>query len=528
MRFKDYDINTIVNYLRKSRKDIEKERRTGEDTLYQQQKTMTEFLDKTGIPYVQRFEVGSGDKISTRPVFQGVLEDLKANKFDAVAVKEISRLGRGSMSDMGIIYDLIIENRIFILTPDRLYDPRNDSDLRQIRFEMFFAREEFEQIRQRLTGARYSAAREGKWLGNIPYGYNRNKETLRLEPNENAKHVKLIFNLIANGIDGKEVREKAVCTYLKRIGIKTAKGNTDWNTTQLTRLLKNDAYIGVSRFRTTERLSNGVLRKRPVEEHIIVEDAHEPILDKELFFEVQKKLANRNVTKVRFDVERYSLTGMITCGVCGLTMVVNNYKRKNRSGIYTDSYLKCRNGCQSVKYNHVEDSIVEQLQGLKQMDTALLEEAKNEALRDTTIEEQLLIKEEIKKSIKQKKENLQKRLQFIQQKHFNGVYTDEDYLRFKKEIDEEIKEAEEMEKHTYEEEISVSLEDKPLEKEKVDQQIDHILTAYKNANTSEKKNQLLREYFDEIVLTIVAKGTKKQPAKIKLDSALSYNFWDME
>lgn len=310
MRLREYNINSIVNYLRKSRKDIERERRTGEDTLYQQQKTMTEFLDKTGIPYVQRFEVGSGDKISTRPVFQGVLEELKEFKYDAIAVKEISRLGRGSMSDMGVIYDLIIENRIFILTPDRTYDPRNDSDLRQIRFEMFFAREEFEQIRQRLTGARYSSAREGKWMGVVPYGYTRNPKTLRLEPNEDAKNVRLIFNLLAHGIDGKEVRERAIATYLKRIGIKSAKGLDQWDTTQLKRLLTNQAYIGVSKFRETERLSNGKLRKRPAEEHIIVENAHEPIISKELFDEVQKSLTIEPLLKLN-----WMLDGMLSLGL---------------------------------------------------------------------------------------------------------------------------------------------------------------------------------------------------------------------
>ncbi|MBW7976591.1 recombinase family protein [Bacillus velezensis] len=527
MRLREYNINSIVNYLRKSRKDIERERRTGEDTLYQQQKTMTEFLDKTGIPYVQRFEVGSGDKISTRPVFQGVLEELKEFKYDAIAVKEISRLGRGSMSDMGVIYDLIIENRIFILTPDRTYDPRNDSDLRQIRFEMFFAREEFEQIRQRLTGARYSSAREGKWMGVVPYGYTRNPKTLRLEPNEDAKNVKLIFNLLAHGIDGKEVRERAIATYLKRIGIKSAKGLDQWDTTQLKRLLTNQAYIGVSKFRETERLSNGKLRKRPVDEHIIVENAHEPIISKELFDEVQKKLNNRTVTKVKLDVGRYALTGLVTCGVCGSRMVVNSYSRKRKDYVLRDSYLVCKNTCQSVKYDTVEREIINQLQGMKQMDIELLQEAKNEALKDTSIEEQYLLKEEIKKSILQKKENLQKRLKFIQQKHFNGIYTDEDYLGFKKEIDEELKEIEKIEQNDFEDEASAALEDAPLEKEQFVKQIDHILDAYQNTDSKEKKNQLLTEYYDEIVLTVLESGTRVKPAKIKLDSALSYNFWNI-
>lgn len=127
----------------------------------------------------------------------------------------------------------------------------------------------------------------------------------------------------------------------------------------------------------------------------------------------------------------------------------------------------------------------------------------------------------------QKKENLQKRLKFIQQKHFNGIYTDEDYLGFKQEIDEELKEIEKIEKNDFEDEASAALEDAPLEKEQFVKQIDHILDAYQNTDSKEKKNQLLTEYYDEIVLTVLESGTRVKPAKIKLDSALSYNFWNI-
>ncbi len=41
---KEYDIKNIVNYLRKSRQDEERERKTGEDTLHEQKKLMDRVL----------------------------------------------------------------------------------------------------------------------------------------------------------------------------------------------------------------------------------------------------------------------------------------------------------------------------------------------------------------------------------------------------------------------------------------------------------------------------------------------------
>ena len=90
-----FDINNIINYLRRSRQDEDREKKTGEDTLHEQKQLMDRALADYGVPYDQRSEIGSGDKISTRPVFQQIIKDIQNGKYDAIAVKEISRMGRG-------------------------------------------------------------------------------------------------------------------------------------------------------------------------------------------------------------------------------------------------------------------------------------------------------------------------------------------------------------------------------------------------------------------------------------------------
>jgi DNA invertase Pin-like site-specific DNA recombinase len=258
-------ITNALNYLRKSRQDVQREKLTGEDTLASQKKLMANVLDQYGIPYEQRMEIGSGDKISTRPVFQEVLEELKSGKYDAIAVKEISRLGRGSYADMGTIHDVLMDYGIRIITPHKVYDLTNPADNRQFRFETFMSREEFETTRERLVGARYTSAMEGKWMGNVPFGYTRNEKTLRLEPiEEEAKIVKLIYDLYINGYEGKIVKEKIIKNILENHKIPTAKNCKIWDTTQIKRILTNDAYMGVSKFRTTKVNSQGKQEPRPI------------------------------------------------------------------------------------------------------------------------------------------------------------------------------------------------------------------------------------------------------------------------
>ncbi len=106
----DYDIKFILGYTRKSRQDEEREKKTGEDVLHEQRVLMERVFNSYNIPYDIKEEVGSGDKISTWPVFQAVLEALRTKKHGdnvAIGVKEISRLGRGTYADMGIIYDTL-------------------------------------------------------------------------------------------------------------------------------------------------------------------------------------------------------------------------------------------------------------------------------------------------------------------------------------------------------------------------------------------------------------------------------------
>lgn len=522
----DYNITNIINYLRRSRQDVQREKLTGEDTLLAQEKLMNGVLEGLGIPYHQKKEIGSGDKISKRPVFQGILEELKMGKYDAIAVKEISRLGRGSYSDMGIIYELIIDKRILIITPHRIYDPTNQTDLRQIRFEMFFAREEFETTRERLTTARYNSAIEGKWMaGKVPYGYERNRKTNRLEIIEDeADVIRMIYDLYINGYEGKMVRERAIGTILKRAGILTAQGKKTWETSQIHKYLTNEAYIGIAKFRTTKRNSEGKVEKRPAEEHIVKEDAHDKIISVETFNKVQD-LMKEIVPRTKLDAQTYPFTGIVTCSCCGHKLRVNKYKRKRMNDEYFDIYFKCRTGCFTIKYNYVEMAIEKLMQNLKEVDSKTIAEMyeKTNAVRQENEKEQMM--EMLKESAEKKKEDLQNRLKFIQDKHFKGIYTDDDYLGYKKEIDAEMIEVEKLLNGVNE----TAVTNETIDPKKVENKMITIIDAYKKSDSNEKKNELLRNLFQKITLEVKEKGrggNNPQAPKFDMDITLSLKFWD--
>lgn len=525
----EFNIRNVINYLRKSRQDEERERKTGEDVLHEQKKLMDRVLADYGVPYDQRPEVGSGDKISSRPVFKGIIKDLKNGKYDAIAVKEISRMGRGSYTDMGTIYDLIIEKRIYIITPWKIYDPTNPSDLRQIRFELFMSREEFETTRERLTGGRYNAAIEGKWVaGAAPFGYKYNTTTKRLDIKEDeAEIVRAIFDFYANGIivnnKRKLVQFRALASYLKRLGIKTPRGKDEWHVVRLKEILSNDRYIGNIRFRTTQRTADGKQIPRPESEHIFVEDAHEPIIDMDTWNKTQDRINNRApATNTKLDFDPCELAGLCVCKICGRKMVrqysVQHYKKADGTeSVYHKEFLWCTSkGCTIVKYRNVEEDLLETLKYLQHLDNNLLktqiESIISNKPNDTTNTE------DIKKHIELRKEDLQRRLKFVYEKYESGIYKDHEFLERRSAIEKELEEVVSV---SIEEEEHQTIEEVNLDR--VRSNLSSILEAYQQASHKSDRNKILRSVFDHVVIEILEKGRGRKQAVHSITPVLKYD-----
>lgn len=525
----EFGITSIINYLRRSRQDLEREKKTGEDTLHEQKLLMDRVLSEYGIPYEQRPEIGSGDKIETRPVFQQIIKDIKAGKFDAIAVKEISRLGRGSYTDMGVIYDLITERNIYIITPWKIYNPSNPSDLRQIRFELFMSREEFETTRERLTGGRYNAAMEGKWVaGRAPWGFKYNPNTKHLDIKEDeAEIIRKIFDFYANGIivNGKRklVQFRALATYLKRVGIKTPTGKDEWHPVRLRELLSNDRYIGTIRFRQFKNV-NGKRIPLPKEEHIIVPNAHPAIIDMDTWNKVQSRINNRETVphnKLDFDV--CELAGLCVCKKCGRKMVrqssTQHYKKKDGTkSVYLKEFLWCTTqGCTFVRYRAIEEDIIETLRILSELDDDLLQKQIEAMIVENGKNE--VSQEDLIKQIQLRKEELKRRMDFIFEKYETGIYTDEIFLERKAEIEKQMAELEKIKIEAPEEETNAEMSPK-----KAREKIKSVLEAYKQTEHKSQRNQILRSVFDHVVVEIIKPGRGSRAAVHEITPYLKSSF----
>lgn len=520
-------ISRIINYLRRSREDLEREKRTGEDTIAMQKQVMDRLLDEYGLPYDQVTEIGSGEKIETRPVFQQVLTDLQQEKYNCIAVKEISRLTRGDFKDYGTVYELIRQKRVYILTPYRLYDPKNANDLRQIRFEMFLSREEFETIRERMQAAKYSYALSGKFMGSRPaFGYRCNPQTQRLEVHDDeANLVRLIFQLYLHGLEGKELGFRAIATFLSRAGIPSPTGLPNWNPVAVKKILQNRVYLGEIRYSTTTEL-NKKREKKPASEWIVVKEAHEPIVSASVFMQAQRKSGGK-APATRFDYQTTELSGLIRCAGCGRRMVKQtartSYRKKDGSlSTYEKEMLWCTTvGCTYVKYRAVEEML---LQFISRIEALPIEPAARFVAEQLAARERLAQQAEGREiePLRRRRAETEERLDAIYRSYETGVYSEQEFAWRRAAAQREFEQLDQL---LLQLEAENETKAPPVDPAELQTMLRSLEAAYHRLPTTADKNKLLRMLIETATLEVLQKGKGSKPARFRLQ--IAFRFFDL-
>ena len=98
---------------------------------------------------------------------------------------------------------------------------------------------------------------------------------------EEAAIVRLIFDLYIQGNGVRKIKK-----YLESHGIKTVSGKTEWSTSTIDRMLSNEKYVGqvlMQKTYTPDFLTGKKEKNHGQVEMYLVENTHEPIIDREIF-----------------------------------------------------------------------------------------------------------------------------------------------------------------------------------------------------------------------------------------------------
>ena len=188
-------------------------------------------------------------------------------------------------------------------------------------------------------------------------GYTKNENGDLVIVPEEAEIVRLIFRLYLEGYSAKKISQ-----YLEENGIKTATGQDKWYDSVIFKMLRNEKYMGDALLQKTYTV-DFMTKKKVINKGIVpqyyVEDDHEPIIPKELFYRVQEELARRATMnksavtrkknqKSKFSSE-YALTGLLLCGDCGQEYRRVTWSRNGKKKIVWRCSNRLTNGTKNCK-----------------------------------------------------------------------------------------------------------------------------------------------------------------------------------
>lgn len=365
----------ILDYLRKSQSDDPL--LTVEEVLAKHETILDEWdMRHLGalVPEENRFrEVVSGETIKERPEINKLLRLIESPKYKAVKVVEPQRLTRGDLEDIGRIMKLLKLTNTYVITPERMYDLRDEYDWNAFEAELKRGNDYLKYTKKILNRGRLLSVSQGNYIASHPpYGYDkiwvmdgkRKCPTLK-EKKEEADVIRLIFDLYVN----KDMGCANIGNYLESMGIKPPVSE-HWSPASLKDKLSNVHYIGKVKWnwrKTLNIVEEGEIKEtRPrarIGEYLIYEGKHEGIVSEEIFNAAQeKKVKNPRVKK---EVKlRNALSGLIYCR-CGRAMSYRPYRNKDgtirsASRLICEGQKYCDNG--SCLYEDIISRVVETLE----------------------------------------------------------------------------------------------------------------------------------------------------------------------
>jgi len=263
--------------------------------------------------YIDRAITGKTDN---RPQFQEMIKDSEKGVFDLIIVYKLDRFARNRY-DSAIYKARLKKNGVKVLSAKENITDSPEGIIMESLLEgmaEYYSAELSQKIKR---GMRETALKCKATGGNVALGYNVSADKKFIIDEQSAHIVKLIFEMYAKGDNLTKINN-----FLNLNGYKTSRG-VAFNKNSLRTVLKNKKYIGVYQCGDIE-VENGV----------------PAIISEELFYKVQRKLAENKKAPAKAKAKNeYILTTKLYCGHCEGLMIGESGNSRGKS--YT--YYKCNN-----------------------------------------------------------------------------------------------------------------------------------------------------------------------------------------
>ena len=296
-----------------------------------QQRYFREYIDRQ--PDWELYEVYADEGITgtstrKRTAFNRMIHDAHMGKFRLIITKEVSRFSRNILDTIAYTRELKLLGVGVLFMNDAINTLEPDAELR-LSIMGSIAQEESRKTSSRVKWGQTRQMERGVVFGRSLLGYDVKDGRLSINP-EGAELVRLIFQKY--GIEKKGT--SIIARELREAGYTTYRGNTKWSNSHILKILKNEKYVGdlvQKKSITPDYLTHDKKRNHGEEELVVIENHHEPIIDRDLWNLVQceMKKRDRHGALGAGHSNRYVFSGKMKCGECGASFVARKRKRKD-------------------------------------------------------------------------------------------------------------------------------------------------------------------------------------------------------
>jgi len=445
-------------YIRLSQEDKDKKYESDSESVINQKELLKSYVKNNNFNLSGEYvDDGYSGTNFDRPGFQKMLEDIKKKKINCVIVKDLSRFGRDHVMTGYYIETFFPENSIRFISILESYDSfknqaSNDSSTFIIACNDYYSKQNSIKIKNVLNDKR----RNGKFIGSKPsYGYMRDPEDKgHLIPDpKTAPTVKKIFKWRVDGIGPTEIATRLnnenIPTPSQYKNIKFSSRliiRDEWNISSVKKILTNRIYTGDMVQHTQSKVNYKSKKKITLDKSlwIIVENTHEPLVDKKTFEYVQT-LKNRHSRNYSLKTTRPKrmFEGKIYCKECGNRLSVYYRKKFDYWSINCNRYSRDpkRGRCSShfYPYDYLEQQLLEQIESavyifINELD---LQELNREVVKNIHKETESIDK--IIDKLTLEKEQIINRLSNLYNDRCDGIITTELYKELSMESERKLK-----------------------------------------------------------------------------------------
>ncbi|MCC8013622.1 MAG: recombinase family protein, partial [Eubacterium sp.] len=379
----------IAGYCRLSKED---EREDESESIENQRGILTDYVQSyfEGQNYVVKYyeDDGYSGTNLNRPGFQELQNDIEMGRINCVVVKSLSR-GWRNLGDQQtwLTVELPKKGIRFISKSNPVYDSLFENHRYNMELPMYGLSNEMHagvtsaHVRETFDYKR----KHGLHMGSFAiFGYNKVNKNYLVVDEEAAAIIQDIFTWFLYGKDQDSVNGSmsmtGIAAELNERGIpcpmayKQLKGQNYknphakhkkllWSQPTIRRILTERMYIGdmvQGRYETVSYLVK-TQTKKPEEEWDVVEGTHEPIISKDMFYDVQAKLL-RDQRSAPGKKTVYLFSGKVHCATCGRSM---SRKARDKYVYYacrTPSLSKGDCTARSISIELLEEAVLKSIQ----------------------------------------------------------------------------------------------------------------------------------------------------------------------